>query len=146
MAWGLTRYQFNLNIQPVIPIMLDPKLNLISRTIIPVVNQPSGTPPTVCARFGCGSTLGLSDIQEQLYFAPKTKPDAPIWGVGPIFQSPTASPGALGSGKWLGGVDAVALLMPGKWVMGALVTQMWSLAGQVNRPNLSLFLVQPFLN
>jgi|SRR5580698_2688297 hypothetical protein len=140
------RFQYNMNVQPVIPIMLGPKMNLISRTIIPVVNQPSGAPPAACVRYGCGSTIGISDVQEQLFFAPKTKPGALIWGVGPIFQVPTASPGALGTGKWSGGVDAVGLLMPGNWVMGALATQLWSFAGQTNRPGVSAFLVQPFLN
>jgi hypothetical protein len=53
-----TRFQYNLNVQPVIPFMLGPKMNLIARTIIPVLNQPSGAPPAVCAAFGCGSTLG----------------------------------------------------------------------------------------
>jgi hypothetical protein len=140
------RFQYNLNVQPVLPIMLGPKMNLISRTIIPVVNQPSGAPPIVCLKYGCGSTLGISDIQEQLYFAPKTNPGGLIWGIGPIFQVPSASPGVLGSGKWSAGPDAVALVMPGQWVLGTLVTQFWSFAGQANRPNVSSFLVQPFAN
>ncbi len=140
------RFQYNLNVQPVIPIALGANMNLISRTIIPFVNQPSGAPPTVCAQFGCGSTLGIGDVQEQLYFAPKTKPGQFIWGVGPIFQAPTASPGVLGAGKWGAGPDAVGLLMPGNWVLGALATQVWSFAGQANRPNVNAFLVQPFIN
>ncbi|MBV8723067.1 MAG: hypothetical protein JO277_13010, partial [Candidatus Eremiobacteraeota bacterium] len=108
-----TRLQFNLNVQPVFPIMLSQNMNLIARTIIPVVNQPSIAPPTVCAsQFGCPSTFGMSDVQEQLYFAPKTKPEQLIWAVGPIFQLPTATPNTLGSGKWSVGPDAVALIMP----------------------------------
>jgi hypothetical protein len=127
--------------------MLDTHWNLISRTIIPVVNQPSPASPVVCASLlGCPSTLGLSDVQEQLFFAPKTKPDQLIWGVGPIFQFPTASPGALGYGKWAAGPDAVALIMPGKWVIGALMTQLWSFAGKSDRPNVNSYLAQPFVN
>lgn len=142
-----TRYQYNLNVQPVFPIMLSPKVNLIARTIIPVLSQPSFAPPPVCASpAGCPWTTGLSDIQEQLFFAPKTKQGELIWGVGPIFAFPTASPNTLGSGKWSAGPDAVALVMPGSWVLGALVTQLWSFAGLPNRPNVSSFLVQPFVN
>ncbi|HVR45456.1 MAG TPA: neuromedin U [Candidatus Binatia bacterium] len=142
-----TRLQYNLNVQPVVPIMLSPNMNLIARTIIPVLNQPSFAPPGVCASpIGCPSTFGLSDVQEQLFFAPKTKPGQLIWAVGPIFQFPTATPNTLGSGKWSAGPDAVALVMPGSWVMGALVTQLWSVAGLPNRPNVSSFLVQPFVN
>ncbi|HEY6325658.1 MAG TPA: hypothetical protein VIW73_03955 [Candidatus Cybelea sp.] len=142
-----TRFQYNLNVQPVVPIMLSRNMNLIARTIIPVLNQPSFAPPGVCASpVGCPSTFGLSDVQEQLFFAPKTKPGQLVWAVGPIFQFPTATPNTLGSGKWSAGPDAVALLMPGNWVMGALVTQLWSVAGLPNRPSVSSFLVQPFLN
>jgi hypothetical protein len=142
-----TRLQYNLNVQPVVPIMLSPNMNLIARTIIPVLNQPSFAPPGVCASpVGCPSTFGLSDVQEQLFFAPKAKPGQLIWAVGPIFQFPTATPNTLGTGKWSAGPDAVALLMPGNWVMGALVTQLWSIAGLPNRPNVSSFLVQPFVN
>ena len=142
-----TRLQYNLNVQPVVPIMLSRSMNLIARTIIPVLNQPSVAPPAICASaFGCPSTFGLSDVQEQLFFAPKTKPGQLIWAAGPIFQFPTATPNTLGSGKWSAGPDAVALIMPGSWVMGALVTQLWSVAGIASRPNVSSFLVQAFVN
>ena len=81
-------------------------MNLITRTIVPVVNQPSPESPEVCASpGGCPSTFGLSDVQEQLFFAPKTKPGELIWAVGPIFQFPTATPNTLGSGKWSAGPE-----------------------------------------
>lgn len=142
-----TRMQYNLNVQPVFPIMLSSKLTLITRTIIPIVNQPSPESPLVCASpGGCPSTLGLGDVQEQLFFAPKTKPGQLIWGAGPVFGFPTATPNRLGAGKWSAGPDVVALVMPGKWVLGALVTQLWSVAGLPNRPSVNTFLVQPFVN
>ena len=91
-----TRLQYNLNVQPVIPIMLSPSMTLIARTIFPIVNQPSAAPPAVCVSpNGCPSTFGIGDTQEQFFFAPKTKPDQLIWGVGPIFQAPTGSPACL---------------------------------------------------
>jgi hypothetical protein len=141
-----TRYQYNLNIQPVIPIMLNQNWNLIERSIIPIVSQPPASSPAVCATSGCPWTTGIGDVQEQLFFAPKTKPDQLIWGVGPIFQFPTASPNTLGAGKWAIGPDAVVLVMPGKWVIGTLMTQLWSFAGLPNRPNVNAYLVQPFVN
>jgi hypothetical protein len=144
-----TRFQYNLNIQPVFPIMLSSSWNLISRTIIPIVNQPSPASPAVCATplLGCQSTFGFGDVQQQFFFAPKTKPDQIIWGLGPIFQFPTGAPNStLSSGKWAAGPDAVVLIMPGKWVIGVLGTQLWSFAGLPNRPNVSASLVQPFVN
>jgi hypothetical protein len=88
------RFQYNLNIQPVFPIMLSSSWNLISRTIIPLINQPSPASPAVCATplLGCQSTFGFGDMQQQFFFAPKTKPGQIIWGVGPIFQLPTGAP------------------------------------------------------
>ena len=142
-----TRFQYNLNIQPVVPFMLNANLNLIARTIIPIINQPSFAPPDVCASaFGCGSTFGAGDIQEQLFFAPKTSPGALIWGAGPLFQFPTASPDTLGSGKWSVGPALVGLVTPGHFVSGMLVTQLWSFAGKSSRPDVSTALFQPFIN
>jgi hypothetical protein len=141
-----TRFQYVLAIQPVVPFMLSEDMNLIARTIIPIVNQPSFAPPTACATYGCGSTLGLGDIQEQLFFAPKTKPGELIWGVGPQFQVPSASPGVLGAGKWAAGPALVGLVMPGRIVTGMLATQLWSLAGKVGSPSISAALFQPFFN
>ena len=142
-----TRLQYNLNIQPVVPFQLSNTMNLVARTIIPIVNQPSFAPPSVCASaFGCGSTFGLGDIQEQLFFAPKTKPGALIWGAGPVFQFPTASPSSLGAGKWAAGPALVGLITPGRIVTGMLTTQIWSFAGQAGRSDVSTALFQPFFN
>ncbi len=142
-----TRLQYNLNVQPVIPIMLSRSMTLIARTIFPIINQPSAAPPGVCeSPNGCPATFGIGDTQEQFFFAPKTKPDQLIWGVGPIFQAPTGSPALLTSGKWSAGPDAVALIMPGKFVLGALATQLWSFVGPSSRPSVNTFLLQPFVN
>lgn len=92
-----TRFQYNLNIQPVVPFMLSKDMTLIARTIIPVINQPSFAPPPVCAsQYGCGSTFGLGDIQEQLFFAPKTKPGDLIWASDRFFKSPARHLACLG--------------------------------------------------
>ncbi|HEY3674634.1 MAG TPA: hypothetical protein VGK84_01450, partial [Candidatus Tumulicola sp.] len=64
----------------------------------------------------------------------------------PIFQFPTAMPGQFGAGKWAAGPDAVVLVMPGNWVLGTLMTQLWSFAGQSSRPSVNSYLVQPFVN
>jgi hypothetical protein len=141
------RMAYNLNFQPVFPIYLTPRLNLIVRTIFPMISAPSNAPPLVCASAaGCGSTFGIGDTQEQLFFAPRTKPGTLIWGVGPAFTLPTATPGSLGGGKYNTGLAAVALVMPGPWVIGVLTTQQWSVTGQQVQPNQSNFFVQPFIN
>jgi hypothetical protein len=142
------RVQYVLNMQPVVPIVINPNLNLIARTILPVIEQPSFAPPSVCnSPAGCGSITGLGDLVEQLFFAPKTKPNALIWGLGPQFSFPTSSDPALGSGEYSAGPAAVALIMPGPFVMGALVTQFWSFASNgPPHPAVNAFMVQPFIN
>ena len=141
------RYQFNMNFQPVVPFMLSKDWTLIARTILPVVYNPSNLPPQLCPPNGaCGGTFGISDVQEQLFFAPKTKPGEFIWGAGPIFQFPTATPQVLGSGQWSAGPAVVGLVMPGPWVMGMLATQLWSVTGRAGAPSVSSGLFQPFVN
>ncbi len=129
--------QYNLNIQPVIPISLSEEWNLITRTIMPIINQPSPA-------FGVRSAFGLGDINPTFFLSP-AKSGKFIWGVGPTFTFPTATDPMLGNGKWSAGPAAVALTMQGPWVIGALANQQWSFAGWGNQA-VSAFLVQPFVN
>lgn len=126
-----------LNIQPVIPVKLTEDWNLITRTIVPVIDQPSLFPSSE-------SAWGLGDINPTLFLSP-AKPGAFIWGVGPTLTLPTATDPRLGSGKWSAGPAAVALTMHGPWVMGALANQQWSFAGWGDR-DVSQLLIQPFIN
>jgi len=126
-----------LNIQPVWPFSLSPNWNLISRTILPVVYQPDLP--------GVEGDFGLSDLNPTLFLSP-AKPGKVIWGVGPTITLPTATADVLGTGKWSGGVAAVALTMPGRWVLGALVNQQWSFAGDEDRRDVNLMVLQYFVN
>ena len=130
--------QYILNIQPVIPFKLTEDWNLISRTIVPLIYQPELAP-------GVGEVFGLGDIQESLFLSP-AKPGKVIWGVGPIFQFPTATDDSLGQGKWGAGPTAVALTVHGPWVLGALVNNVWSFAGDSDRRDVNQMLRQPFVN
>jgi len=75
------RTQNVLNIQPVWPLSLSPSLNLITRTIIPVISQPIGE---------SDSKFGIGDINFTAFFSP-ADPGKIIWGLGPTFFLPTAS-------------------------------------------------------
>jgi hypothetical protein len=94
-----------LNIQPVIPIKLTPDLNLITRTIMPIINQPSLFPHME-------SAFGMGDINPTLFLSPKEQGSL-IWGVGPTFTLPTATDRLLGAGKYSIGPAAVMLTMQG---------------------------------
>lgn len=130
--------QYVLNIQPVVPLKLNADWNLITRTIVPVISQPLPV--------GDSSPVGgIGNIQETLFFSP-SKPSKVTWGVGPAFQFPTATSQILGSSKWSGGPGLVILTMPGNWVLGALLQNVWSFAGPQNAPKVNQFLFQYFVN
>jgi hypothetical protein len=136
-AGSKERTLYVLNVQPVVPFKLTERMNLITRTIMPVINQPSLFP-------GAESEFGVGDINPTLFFSP-SKPGKLIWGVGPTMTLPTASDSILGSGKWTAGPAAVGLFMQGKWVYGALANQQWSFAGWGDH-NVNQLLIQPFVN
>ena len=132
------RVKNTLNIQPVWPFKLTENLNLITRTILPVIRQPD------LAR-DSGDTNGLGDLNTTLFFSP-SKSSPIIWGMGPILQFPTATDEVLGTRKWAAGPSAVALTMQGPWVVGAVTSQLWSYAGNSDRDKVSFFLFQYFVN
>lgn len=136
-----------LNIQPVIPVTFG-DWNLINRTIAPISyisDLSSGLPELPADPQGDGSSFGLGDINHSVYFSPAGSGSV-IWGFGPSLTFPTATERSLGSGKWSAGPAAVALMMPGKWVVGSLVRQLWSFAGDDDREDVSQLLIQPFVN
>jgi hypothetical protein len=129
--------EWDLNVEPVIPFSLNDNWNLITRTIIPIINLPSP------AR-GVPSAFGLGDINPQFYFSP-AKPGKLIWGVGPTFTFPTATSAVLGSGEYSAGPAVVLLTVQGHWLYGVLANNQWSYAGWRNQ-NVNALLVQPFIN
>src|SRR5215510_7852044 len=127
---------YNLNVQPVIPLKLTEDWNLITRTIMPIINQPS-------LFEGGKSAFGLGDLNPTFFLSP-AKPAKLIWGVGPTFTLPTATDARLGSSQWSMGPAAVGLIMEGPWVAGALANQQWSFAGWGDQ-DFSQLLIQPFV-
>jgi hypothetical protein len=132
------RTQNVLNIQPVIPISLSENWNLITRTIWPVIWQPNAGQNTQ-------GTFGFGDLNPSFFFSP-AKPGKLIWGIGPAFVLPTATADQLGQGKLSLGPTFVALTTPGHWVIGALMNNVWSIAGTGSRPDVNQFLLQWFVN
>ncbi len=124
------------NIQPIYPIGND-KFTIINRFIMPVKYQGE-----VVA--GVGSEFGLGDLSYTAFVSP-AKADKITWGIGPSFVIPTATADRLGSGKWSAGIGIVALMMPGRWVVGALAQNTWSFAGDDNRADVNFFFSQYFV-
>ncbi len=143
------RTQNVLNIQPVIPISAGKDWNLIVRWIAPVIYQPvgiqqpppqPGDPPATQS-----GVYGFGDMQPAFFLSPKK--GKVIWGVGPQLLLPTATKtGVLGQGKFGMGPTAVLLVQPGKWTVGVLVNNVWSVAGHPGLPDVNQFLLQYFIN
>lgn len=130
-----TRY--TLNFQPVMPFSLNERWNLIARVIVPFLSQPSLIP-------GAAPTAGVSDIVSSFFFSPAV-PKRAIWGLGPVVLLPTTSDPFLGTEKWGVGPTGLLLKQEGPWTVGALVNQIWSFAGDDDRPDVSQALFQPFV-
>ncbi len=128
-----------INIQPVIPFSITDSLNVISRTILPVISQndmPTGN-----------DSDGLGDTLQSFFVSPKEPTSRGlIWGVGPAFLLPTATDKFLGSEKWGMGPTAVALTQQGPWTFGGLTNHIWSFAGESDRRDVNATYFQPFMS
>jgi hypothetical protein len=131
--------RYTANIQPVIPFSLNDDWNLITRTIVPIIYAES---PTV----GGGSKSGLGDILQSFFFSPKQPVGGWIVGAGPALLYPSATDDALGSEKFALGPTAVVLQQKGGWTYGALVNQLWSVAGAGGRDDVNATFLQPFVS
>jgi len=127
-----------LQFQPVIPIQLSENWNLITRTIGALVYQPNISQPQQ-------GTFGLTDINPSFFLSP-AKAGTLIWGAGPTFLLPTASDNVLGTGKLSIGPGVVVAVQPGKWTLGVLVNNLWSVAGSGSRPDVNFMTLQYFIN
>ena len=129
--------RWTLNVQPVVPISLNEDWNVISRTILPLIDQediPAGNDES-----------GIGDVVQSLFFSP-VAPTASgwIWGVGPVLLIPTASDPTLGAEQWGSGPTAVVLKQEGPWTYGALVNHIWSFTGDDDRADVNATFMQPF--
>lgn len=129
-----------LNIQPVIPLSLNDDWNMITRTIVPLIDRQDFPLDMM-------NESGLGDVIASQFFSPKA-PTAGgwIWGAGPVELLPTASDDVLGSEQWGIGPTAVALKQSGPWTVGFLTNHIWSVAGDDDRDDVNATFLQPFVS
>ena len=130
------RTQNILNIQPVWPVSLGENWDLITRTILPVVSQPLANGER---------ENGLGDTTFTGFFSPEDSGKL-TWGVGPVVLIPTATDDALGHDEWGGGLSAIVLGMPGNWVVGSLLSNVWTPEEDDGSRAVNLFTWQYFIN
>jgi hypothetical protein len=138
-GYGGQGFKSIANLQPVVPIGLG-GVNLIVRTILPIVYQDNITGPSE-------EQFGLGDTTQSFFISPVPKhPGDLIWAIGPVGYYPTETDPHIGTGKWGAGVTGLVLKQAGKNTLGLLTNQIWSIAGSPNRPDFSSLFLQPFFS
>jgi hypothetical protein len=92
-----------------------------------------------------GDAFGLGDIVYQGFFKPASSGNF-SFGVGPVISFPSATDTVLGTGKLSLGPTAVGLFTRRRIVAGALINNVWSVAGDSDRQDVSFLTLQPFFN
>lgn len=124
------------NIQPVVPFKISSQLNLITRYIIPVVDQRNISSEH-------GSEFGLSDATVSAFFTPAVNKNGIIWAVGPAFLFPIGTNDYLSTRKWGLGPTALIFRQAHGLTYGFLMNQIWSVAGDENRSEVNQMFLQP---
>ena len=127
-----------MEMKPVVPFKLSKDWNVITRTIVPIIQEPDLTPEVK-------GTAGLGDVNLSLFLSP-AKAGPIIWGAGPIVSFPTATEDVLGTKKLSVGPTVVVLRSQGHWLFGTLVNNLFSVAGPSARSDVNQMLMQPFVN
>lgn len=130
------------NIQPVLPFTLNDDWNLISRTILPIIDQ-HGLAPN-----GDADKSGVGDITQSFFFSPKEPTESGwILGAGPAILIPTGSDDLLSGEQWGLGPTAVALKQSNGWTRGILANHIWGLEGDPDgKEQVNQTFLQPFLS
>jgi hypothetical protein len=135
------RIQDVLYLLPIYPVSVSSKVNLITRTVAPLVWQPQPAPPG-------STTFGMGDILFSVFVSPKSHGTL-TWGVGPAILLPTGTNSGVGAqnlGQWCAGPTAAIVYSPGPLVMGLLVNNIFSFNGREGAPSVDALTMQPFFN
>jgi hypothetical protein len=118
------KLQSVMTIQPVIPFTFDNDWLLVTRWVLPVIDQPD-------ALGGSGSTFGLGDLAPAFFFVPPASltglsPEFTI-GFGPGLQVPTHTDPVLGIDEWGAGPTFLVVYSKDRLQLGLLAANTWSL-------------------
>src|SRR4029077_17248647 len=121
----------SLKIAPIVPFSLNAQWDLIAEPSLTVTYLPSPD-----------EQFGLEDLQASFFLTP-AKATNWIWGVGPIFQVPTASSPELGTGRWSAGPTAAVVYSEGPRFNAILAYQLMSFAGNRDRGSVNQTFLEP---
>ena len=113
--------QYTLAFRPTMASDVSRNWTMVSRFDVPFIYRPgldSGSP----------DDHGLGDIQYESFYGPAGWRRI-YWGVGPLFEIPSATDSGLGTQKWSAGIGGTAAYVSGAWVAGLRANHLWSFAG-----------------
>ncbi|MGF6243446.1 hypothetical protein P3T42_005210 [Paraburkholderia sp. GAS38] len=133
--FGVSGHTNDLLLRPTVPVGPIGPIGVpqIFRATVPISTRPDPSG---------GYNTGLGDINLFDIFL-LSQSEVQI-GVGPLITMPTATDPSLGTGKWQGGLAAVAVNATPAHLLGALVQWQHSFAGQSERPTTQSLTAQPF--
>jgi hypothetical protein len=129
-----TGYKYTLNIEPVIPVARIGDVEVISRTIFPIIYEFHNNP-------GQGGHTGAGDTTQAFYFGQEFG-KAFYYGAGPIVLIPSYD-SQLSSGKWAMGPTFALGGRSGRFTASFLFWQYWSFAGEASAAPVSKTRLQP---
>jgi len=124
----------SFNIEPLFPMRLTGEWDLITQPSLTVTYLPSPH-----------EQYGLQDLQTSFFLTPHNAHEW-LWGIGPIFQFPTASSTELGTGRWSAGPTGAVIYSNGPWFTGVLAYHLMSFAGNRERGSVNQTLIEPELS
>lgn len=131
------RTQYLLSIQPVRFTFRTGQYRIRSFSLIPVMYQPNISQPQ-------GGKFGLGDINLNFFFTNRDEQNI-LWGIGPSILLPTATDRSLGRGKWGIGPALAFIYKPKRMFLGFVANNLWSFAGDPERPKLKKFQMFAFI-
>jgi hypothetical protein len=137
--YGATKNTYSLD-QAVLPFLLNDDWALITRTKFPAYSEPP-------KKIGDSWQAGLGNGYTTFFVSP-AHGEGIYWGVGPVLYYPSATNSNLGQNKW-GTGPSVAILKKDKspWEYGAVVNNIWTLAGPPGSSNrYNQMLINPFIS
>ena len=137
-----SEWSSNLLFQPVLPIGISESWNLITRPVIPLfVSQPHPNPNDFSR---VERTTAFGDIALLQLVSPTSKLVGNwLLGVGPTWVFPSAGSDFTGSEKWQVGPAVIAGYLSENWILGALLQNWWSFAGDDDRRSTRSMNLQP---
>ena len=120
--------------------------SLLNRLVVPLFYLPSNAPDFPMG--DSGRSFGLGDIEFTSFLARDESKRflKSIGGLGPTIIFKSATDDRMGLGKWSIGPTVAIIRMPYPWVHGVLARNLWSFAGDSERADVNLLLIQPFVN